>query len=487
MAVPPPTNEAARLAALARYRVLDTPPEEAFDRIARLATQVLNVACAAVNFVDAERTFTKSCQGLELAGASLPAGAIPCSWAVLTSEPLLIEDLSTDPRFCDHPLVTGRHLRMYAGMPLLAPGGEVLGTLCVLDPRVRRLDAREQDILRSLAALLTDQLELRLKTSELAQARALQALVDLEQQALPLEDTAERVLALLHAQLPLAWSGLLQLTPEGLEVRHDRAEVQGEAFREGIRQSAWGKEIGPALIGPAPLFLDHRPAWADAFPPPQEAEPGGVAWLPLGDGHDGVHHALALVRLDRPGVWLPEERLLLEKAASCLSAALTQEARLEAGPSDSLTGLLARGALQQALGRADQQRAGDGLGYVLGVVKLGGLQQVRDSYGHVHANHLLREFARQLKAPGLTAYRLDGDEYALLHLWPALPEVAAQELATLVAGAAGALHRLGYPVEAALGVASVPEDAPEGAGALRAARRRRAARERERRNARQGR
>lgn len=483
--MPPPTNEPERLAALARYRVLDTPPEEAFDRITRLATQVLNVPCAAVNFVDAGRTFTKSCHGLELAGVSLLLEETPCTSAVLSSGPLLIEDLSTDPRYRDHPLVTSGGLRMYAGMPLVTHRGEALGTLYVLDTQVRRLDAREQDILHGLAALVVDELDLRLKTRELAQARALRDLADLEQAALTPENTAEQALTLLHTQLPLAWSGLLRLTPEGLEVRRDQAGEHSEAFQAAFRKSA-GWTACSALVRPDPLLLDDAAACARVFPPLGEAGASSAAWWPLGVGADGSPHALALVRLGRPGAWLPEERLLLEAAARSVGAALARAAR-PATLRDPLTGLGNRRALQQALDRADHQRTVTGPGYVLGVVKLGDLPRVRDEYGQARTDHLLRAFAQLLKAPGLTAYRLDGDEYALLHLWPDLPEVAAQDLAALVARASGALQALGYPSETVLGVASVPEDAPEGAGALRAAHRRRTARERERRGARHGR
>lgn len=490
--VPLPVNESARLAALARVGVLDTPCEEAFDRITRLAAQVLNVPCAAVNLLDAGRQFTKSCQGLGLAGMSLSREETPCAWTILSGGLLLIEDLSTDPRFRHHPLVgpaPAPGLRMYAGMPLVTPGGEALGTLCVFDTQARRLDAHEQEVLRSLAALVTNELERRTGRLELVHAREqttlLGDLARLIDHPLAPEETARRALELLHAHLPLSWSGLLHLTGEGLEVRAEAGE-RGMAL--GVLAGAYAGRAGPALRAALErgehLFLSGAPDGTQLLPELGEAGLRGVAWLHLPGGEEAPR-ALAVTRVGGPSAWTPGERLVLEAAARSVGVALERAEHVRslerAALIDPLTGLGNRHAFDRALEEADRHHAATGTGYVLAVVDLDDMRRVNQEYGHARGDELLREFARQLQLPEVSAYRLGGDEYALLHPRPGLREVAAQALVNRVAGAVRFARSLAYPVGASVGVAGVPDDAPGATGALRAALRRMHAQKRARR------
>lgn len=149
--------DAARLRALHELQLLDTPPEERFDRITRLACRLLGVPISLVALVDSERQWFKSRVGIELAETAR-ADAF-CAHTIHTEHGLVIEDARSDPRFAANPFVTGEpHVRFYAGMPLAAPDGSRVGALCVLDRDVRRFDAAEMATLRDLAAIAGDEL-----------------------------------------------------------------------------------------------------------------------------------------------------------------------------------------------------------------------------------------------------------------------------------------------------------------------------------------
>ncbi len=140
---PPPTplppDEAERLAALRRYEILDTPPEEAFDRLARLAAQLLGVPVALVSLVDADRQWFKSRRGLDL--GETPRRVAFCAHTILADEVLVVEDARADPRFARNPLVADpAGVRFYAGAPVTTPDGYRIGS-AVARLRVERVVA----------------------------------------------------------------------------------------------------------------------------------------------------------------------------------------------------------------------------------------------------------------------------------------------------------------------------------------------------------
>jgi phosphoribosyl 1,2-cyclic phosphodiesterase/DNA-binding response OmpR family regulator len=147
-----PLDEEQRLAALHGLRILDTPPEERFDRITRLAASSFQVPMALVSLVDRERQWFKSTVGLDVAETSRETSF--CSHAVSSREVLVVPDTFHDPRFSDNPLVRqGPRIRFYAGCPIFV-GADCVGTVCVLDHRPRQLDAEAVSVLRYLAALV---------------------------------------------------------------------------------------------------------------------------------------------------------------------------------------------------------------------------------------------------------------------------------------------------------------------------------------------
>ncbi|MDH3460804.1 MAG: GAF domain-containing protein, partial [Burkholderiaceae bacterium] len=157
-----PANEPVRLAALCALDMLDTPAEERFDRITRVAQRHFGVQIALVSLVDADRQWFKSRQGL--AALETPRDVSFCGHAILSEDVFYVPNALQDPRFADNPLVTGGpEIRLYAGAPLRAPGGERVGTLCVIDSRPRELSTEDFAMLRDLA----DGVEAELERTEL--------------------------------------------------------------------------------------------------------------------------------------------------------------------------------------------------------------------------------------------------------------------------------------------------------------------------------
>ncbi|WP_066740882.1 diguanylate cyclase [Cupriavidus sp. D384] len=158
MQLPPiPANEAIRLATLRSLNVLDTPPEERFDRLTRLAKRLFGVPIAVVSLVDANRQWFKSCEGLDDSEASRDTSF--CGHAICGDDILLIPDATQDLRFHDNPLVTGEpHIRFYAGRPLSAPNGAKIGTLCLIDRKPRGFDDEDRALLHDLAQMAEQEL-----------------------------------------------------------------------------------------------------------------------------------------------------------------------------------------------------------------------------------------------------------------------------------------------------------------------------------------
>ncbi len=155
-----PANETDRLAALRRYDILDTPPEEFYDRLTRLAAEACQMPIALVSLVDADRQWFKSRVGLDATETSRAVAF--CAHAILDSSPLVVADTSRDPRFADNPLVLGApHVGFYAGVPLVTPENLALGTLCVIDHKPRVLEAWQLTMLQLIAEQVSRELELR--------------------------------------------------------------------------------------------------------------------------------------------------------------------------------------------------------------------------------------------------------------------------------------------------------------------------------------
>ena len=152
---PIPADEGERLNALRDLLLLDTPPEERFDRLARFAAEQLDMPIALLTLVDGQRQWFKARVGLD--ATETPRDISFFGHAIMKNDLFIVEDASRDPRFSDNPLVTGEpHIRFYAGAPLSAPGGHRIGTLCVIDTVPRTLGPVELSILDALRRLANE-------------------------------------------------------------------------------------------------------------------------------------------------------------------------------------------------------------------------------------------------------------------------------------------------------------------------------------------
>jgi GAF domain-containing protein len=156
-----PENEQQRIEALRRYNILDTPPDGSFDRITKLAASLFNVPIAIISLVDTDRIWFKSAFGLNVNQINRDPGL--CASAILSSDVYTVDDAASDPRTLANPLVAGEFgLRFYAAAPLQTDHQYNLGTLCIIDRTPRTLTKKEQDTLKELAAIVMDEMELRL-------------------------------------------------------------------------------------------------------------------------------------------------------------------------------------------------------------------------------------------------------------------------------------------------------------------------------------
>lgn len=171
--VPQAISDLRRLDAVHASGLLDTPPEEPFDRLTRLAAAVLDAPLAFATIVDDRRSYWKSCIGV--AGEDAPCEQSVeesfCQYVVGSGEALIVDDAATDPRTRDNPSVHDLGVAAWAGFPLRGPDGEVLGSFCVVDTRQRTWSERDVETLRTLAASASGEIALRAAVAQEREAR----------------------------------------------------------------------------------------------------------------------------------------------------------------------------------------------------------------------------------------------------------------------------------------------------------------------------
>jgi len=151
-----PPDESGRIAALHALNILDTQPEDRFDRLTRLAMRVFNVPYSTVSMIDSHRQWFKSIQGLTLCQTSRDISF--CAHAILYDEILYVENALKDERFHDNPVVVGEpKIRFYAGCSLKVNGFK-MGTFCVFDKKPRPFTAEDRQLLKDLASIAEEEL-----------------------------------------------------------------------------------------------------------------------------------------------------------------------------------------------------------------------------------------------------------------------------------------------------------------------------------------
>ena len=165
-----PANEDARIAALYRYGVLDTAPEQSYDDAVAVASLICGAPISFISLVDHSRQWFKAKIGIDI--SELHRDIAFCAHVVQTGEMLIVNDTLKDKRFDDHPFVTaGLQVRFYAGAPLTTPDGFTLGTICVIDQKPREMTRAQLESLQALSRQIVSQLELRRKIIDLRAAQ----------------------------------------------------------------------------------------------------------------------------------------------------------------------------------------------------------------------------------------------------------------------------------------------------------------------------
>ena len=153
-------QEALRLDAVEKQQITDTPRDEAFDRVVRLACAALEAPIGAVTFIEGERQWVKASEGIDI--TETPRDVSFCTHTIQTADVMVVEDATKDPRFWDNPFVTAEGgIRFYAGAPLTTREGFQIGSLCVVDHIPRRINQRDRDLLKDMAAIVVSEMELR--------------------------------------------------------------------------------------------------------------------------------------------------------------------------------------------------------------------------------------------------------------------------------------------------------------------------------------
>lgn len=153
-----PADERTRLETLLSLNLLDTAPEERFDRLTRLAKRLFDVPISLVSIVDSDRQWFKSSQGLD--AKQTPRDISFCGHSILGNDIFIIPNALQDERFADNPLVTDEpNIRFYAGCPLTVKNGSKLGTLCVIDNKPREFSEEDRSLLKDLAVMVEQEIE----------------------------------------------------------------------------------------------------------------------------------------------------------------------------------------------------------------------------------------------------------------------------------------------------------------------------------------
>jgi PAS domain S-box-containing protein len=300
-----PPDEAGRLRLLGAYDVLDSPPEAEFDELVQLAAWTCRTPIALVALVDAARVWFKA--GVGLALSETPRAGAFCSAALGSGDLLLVRDAQADPRFASNPLVRADPFaRFYAGAPLRTAGGEVLGTLCVLDTAPRDLDEGQRQALQTLGRQVMAQLELRRALRETVQA---------------LSERSASQTELLRQTVTLR--AVLQGMGEGVVVAGGDGSVR-------LANQAAESILGPGL-------LDALPAvWSERFHLylPDGQTPFPVHHLPLqralaGDQVDNVEICVRVPGRPRTWVSCSARPLREERGAIAVFRDVTERRQIE--------------------------------------------------------------------------------------------------------------------------------------------------------------
>lgn len=388
---PLPAQEAERVAKLRSYEILDSLPEEAYERITRLTAKTLDMPAAMISLVEGDRQWFKARVGGDR--NEIPRELSFCAHTICQNDVFVIEDARKHPKFSDNPFVTQHpHIRFYAGAPLRASGGLNIGTLCVLDTRPRTLSETDRRSLADLAAVVMDALDTRLiiDRAETAERRLIDA-VECLPDGFVLYDKDDR---------------LVICNRRYREIYAESADYirAGVSFEELIRK---GVERGqyPDAVGNEEAWIAERlEAHQNPGDPIEQHLPGDI-WFRVQERRTSegglVGFRFDITKLKR------QERDLARLAWT-----------------DSLTGAMNRRRIMELAGAEIERARRHGIDVSLLILDLDHFKQINDRNGHTAGDEVLKgmveRWKRELRSHDLVG-RIGGEEFCVL-----LPEIGPE-------------------------------------------------------------
>jgi diguanylate cyclase (GGDEF)-like protein/PAS domain S-box-containing protein len=430
--VPLPVNEDARLTALHQAHILDTEPEERFDRLTKLAAEICEVTCAIISFVTADSCWPKSQVGC--AFDEVPRDDSFAGWVVAGTEPMVIPDALLDDRFKHNMLVTGEsQIRLYAGVPLITRDGYAIGVLAVFDSQPRELELAQIKLLQHLANLVMGQLNLNGMAEALTVATTecdqLKTRLSLNEKLLHRVEQ--------HGTLQANNIRTLKEKLQELETNSERYNLIASSSNDGIwdwdlkTDKVFFDERWRAIIGleTQDEFGDSMDEWMDRIHTEDlelfktEIEATLTGWMPTFKNEHRLQHHDGSYRwiLSRGMAARHEDGTVYRVAGSIIDITDSKGAEqqlLHNAFHDVLTGLPNRALFMDRLKRS-LNRAKYRPDYLFAALflDLDRFKVINDSLGHQVGDELLVGIARRLEKcmrPGDMIARLGGDEFAVI-------------------------------------------------------------------------
>lgn len=428
--------EAARLDALRQYQMMDSPPNDALDRLTTLAARLFQVPVAFVSLIDEKRQFFASRYGLNITGTSRNVAF--CHHTLTQGRILCVPDTLQDPRFCDSPLVHGYpYIRFYAGIPLSTPDGHHIGTVCLTDTRPRApLTPEDRQHLSDIAALVMDRMEMhRLKLLRYTSQQRLEAISSTSPDAIICTDLQR---------------GITFWDPAATALfGYSAEEMRGQFVSELI---------------PARCQIDYR---------------NELARITSDESAISRPRSLQIWGLTRNGREFPAEvsfsgwreggERLVGMIIRDVTARHESEARLcELASLDMLTRLASRSAFMDQVAQLTKAE----IPYTLLMTDLDGFKEVNDTLGHAAGDALLCHVAEQIRTVctgAVTAARLGGDEFVILLTGGCAEAALTAEKLIAAVQTPFSYHDSPVVVGASTGIASYPEHGRDPSAVMSAA------------------
>ena len=396
-----PVNEAYRLSTLRGLNLLDTPAEERFDRLARMAQRLFNVPIVLIVLIDSDRQWFKSAIGVDV--QETPRSVAICGHTILEDQTLVVNDTHLDHRFVDNPLVTGApHVRFYAGRPINAANGESVGTLCIADDRPRQFSQTDISLMNDLVELIEK--ETNFPDLKILNNRLMRSEEDLLDSLLQLrsnerhERSRNKSLELISRGYPLH-EVLNSIVSETENCNpHTIARIDLEVNNRESSQHHQGKHDDPARERQMQNY------WSE----PIKSANGEL----LG------HLTVVAIQLENNSNVKPQ---FLEESAILASIAVERDQAdqmiWKQANYDSLTGLPNRNLLRERLGQELNKARRHRLQLALLFIDLDHFKQINDTLGHNKGDELLAQVGLRLNhcmRDSDTVARLGGDEFTVI-------------------------------------------------------------------------